>query len=274
MNILIILSLDIFCHITHPKVYWVRKQCLLFLMGLWLDWLMWAFLTWRFLCGCSPVAAGARGIWAGWMSAWFLSSWLASGLGCREQLGSSWASLPLFPIPSFLTPTLCFSKILPLEASLVAQRIKNLPAMWDTQVWPLGWEWQPTPVFLLGKSCGSMSLLGCNSWGCSKSDTTVRPTLWFFSPTLFKSSGKSLSLLPSSPYFNSFHINLPLHYPGSMCPLFPAWTLTQPLGELVSLLGTIFVLQGTVRNVWTGRGQSPMKGVCCSYLVSKGQGCC
>lgn len=27
MNILIILSLYIFCHITHPKVYWVRKQC-------------------------------------------------------------------------------------------------------------------------------------------------------------------------------------------------------------------------------------------------------
>ena len=140
MNILIILSLYIFCHITHPKVYWVRKQCFLFLMGLWLDWLIWAFLTWKFLCGCSPVAAGARGIWAGWMSAWFLSSWLASGLGCRERLGSSRASLPLFPIPSFLTPTLCFSKILPLEASLVAQRIKNLPAMWDTQVWPLGWE--------------------------------------------------------------------------------------------------------------------------------------
>ena len=24
MNILIILSLDIYCHITHPKVYWVQ----------------------------------------------------------------------------------------------------------------------------------------------------------------------------------------------------------------------------------------------------------
>ena len=25
-------------------------------------------------------------------------------------------------------------------ASLVAQRVKNLPAMWETWVWSLGWE--------------------------------------------------------------------------------------------------------------------------------------
>ena len=26
------------------------------------------------------------------------------------------------------------------EASLVAQRLKHLPAIWETQVWSLGWE--------------------------------------------------------------------------------------------------------------------------------------
>ena len=39
-------------------------------------------------------------------------------------------------------------------ASLVAQTVKNLPAMWETQVQSLAWEdplereWQPTTVFL------------------------------------------------------------------------------------------------------------------------------
>ena len=43
-------------------------------------------------------------------------------------------------------------------ASLVAQIVKNLPAMWETWVWSLGWEdtleenMQATPVFLSGES--------------------------------------------------------------------------------------------------------------------------
>ena len=45
-------------------------------------------------------------------------------------------------------------------ASLVAQLVKNLPAMQESLVWPLGWEyplekgWLLTPVFL-GFPCGS-----------------------------------------------------------------------------------------------------------------------
>jgi len=44
------------------------------------------------------------------------------------------------------------------NASLVAQLVKNLPAMWETWVRFLGWEvplekaWEPTPVLLPGKS--------------------------------------------------------------------------------------------------------------------------
>ena len=44
------------------------------------------------------------------------------------------------------------------RASLVAQLVKNPPAMQETWVWSLGWEdsrrrtWQPTPVFLPGES--------------------------------------------------------------------------------------------------------------------------
>ena len=45
-----------------------------------------------------------------------------------------------------------------LWASLVAQMVKNLPAMWETWVRSLGWEeplyegMEPTPVFLPGES--------------------------------------------------------------------------------------------------------------------------
>ena len=52
-------------------------------------------------------------------------------------------------------------------ASLVVQRLKRLPAMWETWVLSLGREdplekeiWQPTPVLLPGESHGGRSLVG------------------------------------------------------------------------------------------------------------------
>ena len=51
------------------------------------------------------------------------------------------------------------------QASLVAQMIKNLPAMWETQVWswvgkfPWRREWQPTSVLLPGEFHGQRSLV-------------------------------------------------------------------------------------------------------------------
>ena len=44
-----------------------------------------------------------------------------------------------------------------LQPSLLAQRVKNLPTMWETWVWSLSWEdsqrraWKPTPIFLPGE---------------------------------------------------------------------------------------------------------------------------
>ena len=35
-------------------------------------------------------------------------------------------------------------------------------------------NWQPTPVFLPGKSHGRRSLVGYSPWGCKESDTTER----------------------------------------------------------------------------------------------------
>ena len=61
---------------------------------------------------------------------------------------------------------------------MVAQIIKRLPAMWDTQVCPPSWEdplekeMEPTPVFLPGDSHGQWGLVGYSPWGGKKSDMT------------------------------------------------------------------------------------------------------
>ena len=65
-------------------------------------------------------------------------------------------------------------------AFLVAQRLKRLPLMRETQVQSLGWE-DPlekeaatTPVLLPGESHGWRSLLGYSPLGGKESDTTER----------------------------------------------------------------------------------------------------
>ena len=65
-----------------------------------------------------------------------------------------------------------------VRASLVAQSVKNLPAVQETRFDPLvrkiPWrrKWQPIPVSLPGKSHGQRSLVGCSPWGCKESGTT------------------------------------------------------------------------------------------------------
>ena len=60
------------------------------------------------------------------------------------------------------------------NASLVAQPVKNLPAMQETWVPSLGWEdpwrreWQPTPVFMPGESPLTKEPVGLQSFGLQK----------------------------------------------------------------------------------------------------------
>ena len=62
--------------------------------------------------------------------------------------------------------------------SLVAQMVKNLPAVRETWIWSLGgeipWrrEWLPTPGFLPGELHGQRSLAGYRPWGPKESDMT------------------------------------------------------------------------------------------------------
>ena len=64
-------------------------------------------------------------------------------------------------------------------ASLVAQMVKNLPAMQETPVQSPGqkdpWrrKWQPTPVFLPGKSHRQSSLVGYSPWVWKESDAVL-----------------------------------------------------------------------------------------------------
>ena len=62
---------------------------------------------------------------------------------------------------------------------LVAQTVKRLPTMWETQVQSLGWEdplekANPTPVLLPRKFNGWRSLVGYSLWGCKELETTER----------------------------------------------------------------------------------------------------
>ena len=58
--------------------------------------------------------------------------------------------------------------------SLVAQTVKNLPAMWETGFDPwvgkISWrrQGQPTPVFWPGKFHGQRSLAGYSPWGSQR----------------------------------------------------------------------------------------------------------
>ena len=76
--------------------------------------------------------------------------------------------------------TLCFLSL--TGASLVAQMVKGLPELQETQVQSLGQEdprrrkWQPTPVLLPGKFHRQRRLAGYSPWGCKELDTTEQLT--------------------------------------------------------------------------------------------------
>ena len=85
-------------------------------------------------------------------------------------------------------------------ASLVAQLVKNPPAVQETWVRFLGWEdpWRrerlPTPVFWPGEFHGLYS-----PWGCKESDTTIHYTIHM---TFTFTESKYLLLHGVSGYFS------------------------------------------------------------------------
>ena len=71
-----------------------------------------------------------------------------------------------------------FIKRMPIPPYCMARTVKNLPVMWKTQVWFLGWEdslekeQQPIPIFLQGEFHGQRNLECYSPWGCKESDMT------------------------------------------------------------------------------------------------------
>ena len=81
-------------------------------------------------------------------------------------------------------------------ASLEAQTVKHSPAIQETWVWSLSQEdpwrrkWQPTPIFLPGKSHEQRSPAGYSPWGHKQLDMTEQ---WTRHTHTFTSSKMSLN---------------------------------------------------------------------------------
>ena len=105
---------------------------------------------------------------------------------------------PLLLPPSILPSIRVFSSesVLHIRASLVAQLVKNLPPVQETQVRFLGgkipWrrKWQLTPVFLPGESHGWRSLVCCSPWGREESDKSEQ--LYFHFSSIGEGNGNPL----------------------------------------------------------------------------------
>ena len=75
---------------------------------------------------------------------------------------------------------------------------------WVRQI-PWKRKWQPTPVFLPGKSHGQRSLADCSPWGCKESDTTeCLMDGWTTHFTSYVTSGRSFT----SPPYASISLSL------------------------------------------------------------------
>ena len=126
------------------------------------------------------------------------------------------------------------------ETSLVAQMVRNLPAMQENQVQPLGWEdllqkGMPTPpIFLLGEFHGQGSLTDYSPWGHKELDTTEE-LIVSLSPPFFRNlhnlcskcgnastpvfNIKAFTELPTLSYFFPWFKDLTLTFVSNFCLL-------------------------------------------------------
>ena len=112
------------------------------------------------------------------MAAPVRGSSVMGGLGCCWTWPQEACTRPLVETTSLSEATSVYQEYPQTWAFLVAQRVKNMPAMQETWIRSLGLEdplekeMQPTPVFLLVESHRQRSLVGYSPWGRKESDTT------------------------------------------------------------------------------------------------------
>ena len=95
-------------------------------------------------------------------------------------------------------------------ASLVAQMVKNLPAMWETWIWSLGWEdllEEGMATHLPGEFHGQRSLVGYSPWGrrvghnWETKHNRARRVCWLYLPVALCIAGAGFS----PPQWYTFH---------------------------------------------------------------------
>ena len=121
----------------------------------------------------------------------FPTQGLNPGLPHCRRFFTSWATREAIFFPSkYLDQMFIFPKLKPFAYKwvfLVAQMVKNPPAMRETWVQSPGWEDPlekgmvlPTPVFLPGEFHGQRSLAGYSPLGRKESDMTEQLSLFTF----------------------------------------------------------------------------------------------
>ena len=116
------------------------------------------------------------------------------------------------------------------ESTFQSRRLKFNP--WIGKI-PWRRKWQPSPVFLPGKSCRLRSLAGCSSWGRKELDTTDTHTHTSFSCILTWQKGEREEI---TYFLESFLTVSFMGIPSSWLNHFPTSQPpnTIPLGILIS----------------------------------------
>ena len=89
----------------------------------------------------------------------------AQGSSSEEEISKPWCICThVFIQQAFIY--LCFVQMAPVVKNLPAKARRLKRHGFDPWVGKIPWRktWQPTPVFLPGKSLGQKSLVGCSSW--------------------------------------------------------------------------------------------------------------
>ena len=91
----------------------------------------------------------------------------------------------------------CWTPLLPSISKFLASHTRNASVTWIPYFVSLldnPWrrQWQPTPVFLPGKSHGWRSLISCSPWDCEESDMTERLPFHFSLSCIGEGNGSPL----------------------------------------------------------------------------------
>ena len=139
---------------------------------------------------------------------------------------------------------------LKIKPILVAQTVKNPPAMWETWVWSLGWE-EPLKKgtanhysILAREFHEQRSLAGYNPWGHKESDTTE----WL---TLSLSGIITLKFIRASEEYMKQYTNLAHHH------FYQSLVKYMNLRTTVVKFSSLLLQQSTAVAPYLGQGVSP-----------------